>query len=445
MRKVKYIRNVVVLFVKRFGLLIFWGILAGGATFVFYDKFSLYFPAARERKIGIVGRFTVDSFPQEISQKVSSGLTILNEENYPRPGIAESWEARDEGKTWTFKIKQGLRWQDNSKVRSSDFIYNLPDTQVSYPDESTIQFTLSSPYSPFPTVVSRPYFKKGLLGIGEWKVKNITTSGGFLKTLTLEDKSGTGEIYRFYETEQALISAFKLAEINNMRISSSEKFSEFASQSQNVIEVSQISHKDRFIAIFFNTQNAGLLDKSTRQALAYAISRNQNYPQALGPISPTSWAFNPLVKTYEYNTSRAKEFINKLPKEQRENFTVRLATIPSLLPIAEEIKRDWEVVGVRTEVQVATGIPEGFQALLATLIIPPDPDQYSLWHSTQQEGNITRYNNPRIDKLLEDGRRTLNQDERRKVYLDFQRFLLEDVPAIFLYHPVSWEVTRKYD
>lgn len=443
MRKAKYIRNVIVLFVRRFGLIILLGTLVGGVIFALYDKFAAYFPSVREKKIGVVGRFTTDNLPQEISEKVSIGLTVLDEESYPKPGIAESWEAKDDGKIWSFKIKQGLRWQDNSKVRSSNFSYNLPDAQVSHPDENAIQFNLSSPYSPFPTVVSRPYFKKGLLGLSEWKVKNITSSGGFLKTLTLENKSGTSEIYRFYESEQALISAFKLAEINNMQITSSEKFSEFAAQSQNVIEISQDSHTDRFIAIFFNTQDASISDKSTRQALAYAISRNKDYHRALGPIAPTSWAFNPLVKTYDYNTARSKELLNQIPKEQRENFTIRLATIPSLLPIAEEIKKDWEAVGVKTEIQVATGIPEGFQALLATLIIPPDPDQYSLWHSTQKEGNITRYSNPRIDKLLEDGRRTLNQEERRRIYLDFQRFLLEDVPAIFLYHPVSYNVTRK--
>lgn len=439
MRRLKYLKNVAFLFVKRFGLLIFLGILGGGLIFTFYDKFSAFLPSVQHSRIGVVGRFTTDNIPNEIAKKISSGLTTLDEESSPKAGIAESWEVKEDGKVWTFKIKQGLKWQDNSQVRSKDFAYKLPDVAVSYTAPDTIDFRLSNAYSPFPAVVSRPYFKKGLLGTGEWRVKNIVTSGGFLKSLTLENKLSQRETYRFYETEQALISAFKLGEIDTIaEISSVEKLSKL-----NHLKTVPIPHDDRFIAIFFNTENPKVSDKSIRQALAYAINKNPEYPRALGPISPVSWAYNPLVKTYDYNTARAKEFINKLPKEQRDSFTIKLATIPSLLPIAEGIKKDWEAVGIKTEIQVATGVPADFQALLATQIIPPDPDQYTLWHSTQRESNITRYKNPRIDKLLEDGRRTLSQDERRGIYLDFQRFLLEDIPAIFLYHPISYKVTRE--
>jgi peptide/nickel transport system substrate-binding protein len=56
--------------------------------------------------------------------------------------------------------------------------------------------------------------------------------------------------------------------------------------------------------------------------------------------------------------------------------------------------------------------------------------------------SITRYKNLRIDKLLEDGRKTVNINERKKIYADFQRFLLDDMPASFLYFPYEYTVTR---
>ena len=74
-----------------------------------------------------------------------------------------------------------------------------------------------------------------------------------------------------------------------------------------------------------------------------------------------------------------------------------------------------------------------FQSMLIAQQIPQDPDQYFLWHSTQQT-NFTGYKNPHVDKLLEDGRKTLDQKERRSAYLDFQQYLVEDSPAIFLRH-----------
>ena len=70
-----------------------------------------------------------------------------------------------------------------------------------------------------------------------------------------------------------------------------------------------------------------------------------------------------------------------------------------------------------------------------------DPDQYTLWHSGQMN-NITNYKNLRIDKLLEDGRQTVDIQSRIKIYADFQKYLLDDAPATFLYFPDIYTVTR---
>jgi peptide/nickel transport system substrate-binding protein len=93
--------------------------------------------------------------------------------------------------------------------------------------------------------------------------------------------------------------------------------------------------------------------------------------------------------------------------------------------------------------QVISQIPSDYQAFLAIFDIPDDPDQYSMWHSTQTATNITHYQNPRIDKLLEDGRSEINIDARKKIYFDFQRFLVEDSPAAFLYYPTTYSIGRK--
>jgi len=113
------------------------------------------------------------------------------------------------------------------------------------------------------------------------------------------------------------------------------------------------------------------------------------------------------------------------------------------LTIADSISKNWHEVGVKSEVQVSSLIPQDYQCFLAILDIPHDPDQYSIWHSTQTQSNLSKYQNPRIDKLLEDGRIELNTEERKVIYLDFQRFLLEDAPAVFLYHPVVYSIERK--
>ena len=171
--------------------------------------------------------------------------------------------------------------------------------------------------------------------------------------------------------------------------------------------------------------------------MAYAINKKEiDENRAISPISEDSWAFNPQVKPYTFDAAKAKEDI-------KEGTQITLTTSPLLLPVADKISKDWNASGIITNIQVLSTIPDNYQALLAIFDIPEDPDQYSIWHSTQTSTNITKYSNPRIDKLLEDGRTEINLEERRKIYLDFQRFLVEDSPAIFLYYPTTYSISRK--
>jgi len=81
--------------------------------------------------------------------------------------------------------------------------------------------------------------------------------------------------------------------------------------------------------------------------------------------------------------------------------------------------------------------------MLRSLTVPADPDQYVYWQSTQENTNISNYSSPKIDKLLEDGRKTLDTDARKKIYADFQFYLVDDAPAIFLYYPKVVTIRRK--
>ncbi|MGH7245477.1 MAG: peptide-binding protein, partial [Candidatus Levyibacteriota bacterium] len=87
-------------------------------------------------------------------------------------------------------------------------------------------------------------------------------------------------------------------------------------------------------------------------------------------------------------------------------------------------------------------IPPVFQIFVGSFTMPEDPDQYTLWHSNQ-ENNITNFRNQRIDKLLEDGRKTIAEQDRLSIYADFQKYLNDEQPATFLYFPYSYTVTRK--
>ena len=112
-----------------------------------------------------------------------------------------------------------------------------------------------------------------------------------------------------------------------------------------------------------------------------------------------------------------------------------LTTIPNLEEVGNKIISSWKNLGLNTKIRIESGIPQNFQVLLITQSIPQDPDQYFLWHATQIKTNLTGYDSKRADKDLEDGRKMITEEDRKTKYFDFQKTLLEDAPAVFLYFP----------
>jgi peptide/nickel transport system substrate-binding protein len=77
-----------------------------------------------------------------------------------------------------------------------------------------------------------------------------------------------------------------------------------------------------------------------------------------------------------------------------------------------------------------------FDAVILGWSLSLDPDQYNIWHSSQQKPgqfNFIGYNNKEVDQLLEEGRTELNPDKREKIYHAFSKILLSDSPVIYLY------------
>ncbi|MFZ5366368.1 MAG: ABC transporter substrate-binding protein [Patescibacteria group bacterium] len=442
MKKIRFTIRLLSLFLIRYRFLVILGFLLGIFFFFFLPQLSGFIPKRKPTEtIGIVGRFRPSEIPLEIQNLISFGLTKLDQDGTSTPGIANDWKVEEGSKVYTFFLRDNLFWHDGSKVTASDINYNFQDVSVEILDPKTIRFRLKEPFSPLPEVVSRPVFKKGLVGVGPYKVKKITKTGQFVEAISLDSLSREKPNlkYRFYPTEETGKIALKLGEVRKLvDLTNPNGFTNW----KNIKVFSRV-RQDRFVGIFLNTQKPYLEEKNFRQALAYTTKKEQGKTRAYGPLSPLSWAYSEDVKAYNYDLENAKRLLNKvLEKKEKKEITIRLSTVPSLLSEAEKIKNSWQDLGVKVEIGAFTQLGEDFDILLATQEIPKDPDQYSLWHSTQT-GNITQFKNPRIDKLLEDGRKTQNREEREKIYFDFQRFLVEEVPVIFLYHPTTYEISRK--
>lgn len=403
-------------------------------------------------RIGRVGQYTVQELPTDIQRLVSSGLTDIEPDGTATPSLALNWQVADNGQKYTFKLDPSQTWHDGRKFQAADVNYYFEDIELNVLDSQTVEFKLKEPFSPFPSVVSTPLFRRAktiskilkktkseLVGTGDYQVQRVTKRGQFIDSLALESKDKKLS-YKFYTTEAAAILGFKLGEVSTLEdLASVEALAGWKNAT-----IDEALRFDRYVAIFFNTQDSWLADKNFRQALTYAIpDKPEGQLRTLGPIHPQSWAYNPQVKTYASNLDRAQELINEIKQDDPEFApTVRLDTTLAYLDLAEKIKAAWDKLGITTEVRVINFPPADYQALLAVHQIPPDPDQYTLWHSTQGT-NITKLQNPKIDKLLEDGRKTQDLFERKEIYQDFQRFLLEESPAAFLFYQTTSTISRK--
>lgn len=402
--------------------------------------FARYIPSPKETtRIGRVGKYNYETFPLDIQSMMSRGLVKMSEDGKVTGDLAESWEIKDEGKTYVFTLKSNITWHDGKTLTAEDISYNFKDVEVERADNA-ITYRLKEPFSPFLSAVERPIIKKNKYGTGDYRLVKTEIYSGVIQSMTLESGSER-KIYKFYPTETSALTAYNLGEVDMV-----EKLS-FISDSigkdftTEILDQSSISSTQS--VLFFNNNDNFLTSKSTRQALAYAIEdKTFDKERTISPIKKSSWAYNNLVKTYDFDQDKAKSLLAQDVKDVGA-VKLELKTMLQYLDVAESIASSWrEVLGIQVEVKVVSSVNSDYQILLADFTPPIDPDQYSIWHSTQNT-NFTHFSNLKIDKLLEDGRRTSDQKLRKEIYQDFQRFLLEDCPAVFLFKSGSYTISRK--
>ena len=146
------------------------------------------------------------------------------------------------------------------------------------------------------------------------------------------------------------------------------------------------------------------------------------------------------------NSTRKK--LNELCTKPTQEITVLklvLVTVnqPLMSTAANLLKERWEVLGADIEVKTFDDIsdiikPRDYEAILFGEALGEIPDLFPFWHSLQRKDpglNLSAYSNKEADKLLEDARQTLDDEERQRKLEKFQNILIADAPAVFLYSP----------
>lgn len=456
-------------YLRKHGMLLLLTVVAAIALFSLSIPFVIKVIDRKPHQfVGLVGSYNLTSLPLSIQNQLSAGLTKISKSGQPEAALAERWLAEDDGHTYRFVLKKNQYWQDGSLVTPDSIQYNFANVEM-ITTANDLVFKLPDAYVAFPTVVSQPVFKivsRGtfgllrkpyLVGTGQYRLTEYQQNGNRITELTIES-SQERITYRFYLTEAEAVTGFKHGEVDILPdLSKKYDVSEWPT-----VTVTPTNHPERYLAVFFNNDNP-MFSKNIRQALSYALTKPTDNTRAIGPINPQSWVYFEGAKAYNYDLANALERIQAEPPQQPLN--IELTTTTTFQNDGERIKQEWEAFGQKAiaACQANTQIKDknlcknlamtvtlrinnypdtsNYQVLLIGQESPTDPDQYYFWHS-EQSTNFTHYKNTRIDSLLEKGRKTLDSNERKAIYQEFQQFFLEDAPAIFLRHLDSFELKR---
>lgn len=421
------------------GIILFFGLLA---TFTFYFQPLL---EKKVEKIGIWGTYSIENLPPWVASQLSYGLTTINEKDKIDTKGAFKWEVRENGKVYVLSLARGQYFHNGDELLAGNFPLEFKDVQKKEIDPYTIEFTLKDPYAPFLSNLSKPLFLTGLAGLGQYKVRDVETNAKiYLRSITMQHVADARlrKIVSIYATEDALKMGFLLGEIDKAQGLSSPIIEDINLSEWDNVTVKKSTNYTKLVSLFYNTQDDNLSNIKLRQALNSAVAEKfDEGERALSPIPPQSIYYS-LPSTYVPSDLEIAKTLLSDSRISAKDLKLEISTTEEYKVTAEKISKMWKNIGIQSTVKVVGEVPSNFDILLYPFLVPLDPDQYTLWHSTGKN-NITRYKNLRIDKLLEDGRVTIDEKERIKIYEDFQKYLLNDAPATFLYFPYEYVVERK--
>ncbi|MDQ6966526.1 MAG: peptide-binding protein [Mariprofundaceae bacterium] len=225
----------------------------------------------------------------------------------------------------------------------------------------------------------------------------------------------------------------------------------------------------------FNLKHAPFNDPRVRRAIAYAIDRQELVDGVLlglgeaiaTPYKPGTYWVNDKIKVRPFDAAKARELLAEagwtdsnadgvMDKDGNDlSFTILTNNgNKQRADTATIIQQRLKGVGISVKVRLVEWSAfienfinkRNFDAVILGWSLSPEPDQYSIWHSSQtgpRQFNFLTYNNPKVDDALIAATRTFDRAERKKFYDVVQEQIHADVPVVFLYAPYSLPVFHK--
>jgi len=195
--------------------------------------------------------------------------------------------------------------------------------------------------------------------------------------------------------------------------------------------------------------------KPLRQAVAYALDLDQIVKgvwlnvgvPANGPIPPTSWAYDKSIPPIKRDLAKAKAKLAESGKAGGFSFTMTTNNLPINVQEAEVMQAQLAEAGIQMKIKLvdsATLISDGnaknFEMISYQWSGRPDPDGnvYQFFKTSPGTSlNWSGISNPQLVALLDKTREVGSQAERKKLYTEVTKILQEELPMVFIVHPIE--------
>lgn len=440
--------------------------------------------------------FAVTDADRDLATLTYAGL-MGNGKDGLVPVLAESYSVSDDGKEYTFVLREQARWSDGTPVTAQDVVFTIRkavDPKLKSPEladwanvrveavgAKTVKFTLPKAYAPFLANTTL-----GILPEHIWKdipdeqfpfatyMTEPVGAGPFVVDSAKFDSTGAITRYTLKANPDYVLGKPYLNSITFVFYGSVDElthaYESGAVESAYGIPVAGAmrSPYSRVFAIFLNpAENKALGEDAVRHALSVAIDRGHITETILGGFAEARTAPLPAGEEAPEQLSsgdriqQAKNILaeagwvyqedvgvwkNAKKKLTLEEITIKTSNVPELKALTDEIVKNWQAIGVKSTIEYydpdmfSSEVirPRNYEALYFGLVIGRENDLYPFFDSGEKTGaglNIALYSSKQVDTLLEKARVEQDSEVRAQEIQKASELIAGDYAAIFTHTP----------
>ena len=427
----------------------------------------------------------------QILENVLDTLVTLDAEQNVIPSLAESWEVSEDGLTWTFHLRDDVRFSNERLMDAEDVVFSFtrmldPETgsgnayllagvnAIEAEDARTVVLSLDAPnpgllgklaINKAVGIIARESVEDGTintepLGTGPFQISDFQPGTRLLLTRNphywQEGLPYLDEVeIRIIPDESVRRSALISGDVDWAIAVPPQAVEELRGREDIII--SEVP-AGAYWYIGLNLEREPLNDVRVRQAIAFAINRNNlatagafgNAEVTQDPIPSSSvWDFG--FAPFDQDIDQARALLAEAGFA--EGFALEIMPTTQYeesIRMAQVLQADLAQIGIRASIQslewaewLETQGEGNYDSYICSWNGLVDPDDFFFaQHRTGEVFNFTGYSNPTVDELLDEGRGIADMDSRREIYAEINRIIVEEAPYIYIYNPLNIHAFR---